>query len=122
MGRPTDYSSPQRQGRKVPQVHRLRPFVMLTPYPKSAACSMARHKHFPENFQGVVIPLHLIPPFLTHTHTHTKTILIANSTHNSPFFEREKWVGEVGCWVCISSRWILNVLSVIFYLTVQKYK
>lgn len=29
MGRPTDYSSPQRQGLKVPQVHMLEPFVML---------------------------------------------------------------------------------------------
>lgn len=66
MERPTDYSSQQRRGRKVPQVHRLCPFVMLTPYPKSAARSVARHKHFPENFQGVVIPFQLEP----HHHHH----------------------------------------------------
>lgn len=79
MGRPKDYSSPERRGRKVPQVHRLRPFVMLTPHPKSAAWPMARHKHFLENFQRVVIPLfilnHAPPDTNTHTHTLEKMLL-----------------------------------------------
>lgn len=84
MGRPRGYSSPQRRGRKVPQVHRLGPFVMLTLYPKSAACSRARHKHFPENFQRIVIPLFILTTTIhpsppqhtqgpTHTDAHTHT-------------------------------------------------
>lgn len=118
MGRPRDYSSPQRQGRKVPQVHRLRPFVMLTPYPKSAACTMARHKHFPENFQGVVIPLHLNP--LSH-HTRRQSLL-PNSMHNSHstiqhFLASGKWMGNVGCSACALKMDIKDVfVSVIFFL------
>lgn len=92
MGRSIDYSSPQHQGQKVPQVHRLGPFVMLTLYPKSAACSMARHKHFPESFQGVVTPLHLHSPN-KHLHPRRRSLL-SNSTQLSALVQSER------CWVC----------------------
>lgn len=102
MGRPGDYSSRQHQGRKVPQVHRLRPFVMLTPYPKSAACSTARHKHFPENFRGVVIPLRPATPLPTqHTHADIDNSLCCIPRTIQLFLcvenEREMWGLESVC-------------------------
>lgn len=88
------------------------------PYPESAACSMARHKHFPENFQGVVIPLHLNP---LSQHTHRQSLL-PNSMHNSTFLASGKWVGSVGCLVCVLKTGIKDVfISVIFCHFMQKH-
>lgn len=52
MGRPGDYSWRQRQGRKVPQVHRLGPFVMLRAYPKISCLLHSQTQALPWELSG----------------------------------------------------------------------
>lgn len=52
MGRPGDYSWRQHQGRKVPQVHRLGPFVMLRAYPKISCLLHSQTQALPWELSG----------------------------------------------------------------------
>lgn len=70
MGRPRDYSSPQHQGRKVPQVHRLGFFVMLTLYPKISCLLHGQTQALPWELSGSRhSTVHLNTPPNQHTYT-----------------------------------------------------